>query len=175
MTGQLVFFVIRNVLVTATFVEVLRCVFCINFDVLFRDKLTQETDRILAVNGAVALTRLLYVTLLARSQLRTHPLRFTSGAAVYISRLFATQTRRVRKSVCSCFKDLNPLGIFKNALALVRQKFIVGPLRVKRLRNRFSLCTLRRLDLHVFGVNHPLCYRFYDTFHTRQLTEDTRT
>ena len=42
-------------------------ILCVYLDVFLRDKLAQELDRVLAVNGAVALPRLLDVTLLTRA------------------------------------------------------------------------------------------------------------
>ena len=71
--SQFAILVLRNVLfTTAAFDKIFRRVIFVDLDVLFRHKLAQETDGVLAVNGAVALTRLLDWTLVVWSQLRTH-------------------------------------------------------------------------------------------------------
>ena len=55
MTSQFVVFVVGDVLVTATFVEIPGCVISVYFYFFFRDKLTQKLQRVLAVDSTVAL------------------------------------------------------------------------------------------------------------------------
>ena len=82
MTSKFVVLVVGNVFIAATLVEVLRSIICVDFDFLFGDELTQKLESVLAVNCAVAFTRLPYVAFVIWTQLGTHFSRCTGLAAV---------------------------------------------------------------------------------------------